>query len=346
MKKIIIALLVLALPVLTFAAQRTVPWNINTTTNSVWPYGNPDSTVKVGIGTISPSSDLEIARETPMLTLTDISSASYSTFSVSNTTLSILFGLNGAESPAGIVSTGSTITFSPTGVGGLTYALTSLTFSSGLGGGDATDWTLFGDNAVGTFGQVNLNGGDLTMSPGTVLGSGTSNFVIKAAGGNASSSTQYSPATVATFTHNRMNFGTTTTATTTAYATLMAQGTTTSPQMSLLNLASSTGATVFNVNNAGHIQTGGGTPTVSTCGTSPSISGNDTAGTVTVGSGVVTACTITFAKVRTNTPRVVGVVTGGGLSIAGGYSAKSTSAVTFSFAATVGAGTFDYYIVE
>jgi hypothetical protein len=343
MKKYIIALLVLLLPVLAYGAQRTVPWNINTTTNVVWPYGKPDSTVKVGIGTTAPSSDLEIARETPMFKLLDNSSASFATFSVSNTTLSILFGLNGAEIPASITSDGSTIVFSPTGVGGLTFAVDSLSFLTGFAGVNATDYTFKGDPATG---GSNLDGGDLTMSPGSVTGSGKSDFVIKAAGGNAAGSTVYNSATVATFTHNRMNFGTTTTATTTAYATLMAQGTTTSPQMSLLNLASSTGATMFNINNAGHIQTGGGTPTVSTCGTSPSISGNDTAGTITVGAGVVTACTITFAKVRTNIPRVVGVVTGGGLSIAGGYSAKSTSAVTFSFAATVGAGTFDYYIVE
>lgn len=119
-----------------------------------------------------------------------------------------------------------------------------------------------------------------------------------------------------------------------------------SPLLGLLNLASSTNATVFNVNAAGHIVTGGATPTVSSCGTSPSIVGNDTSGTVTVGSGVVTACTITFAATRANTPRVVGVVTGGGLNVAGGYSAKSTTAVTFSFAATIGSGSFDYFIIE
>jgi hypothetical protein len=114
----------------------------------------------------------------------------------------------------------------------------------------------------------------------------------------------------------------------------------------LLNLASSTGSSVFSVNGAGNIVTGGGTPSVSSCGTSPSVSGNDTAGTVTVGSGVVLSCTITFSTARANTPRIVGVVTGGGLNVTGGYSAKSTTAVTFSFAATVGAGTFDYFIVE
>lgn len=135
--------------------------------------------------------------------------------------------------------------------------------------------------------------------------------------------------------------------TTSPWATLSVS--TTSQQSALLPLfaiASTTNATVFKVNGGGHIQTGGATPTVSSCGTDPSISGNDTSGTITVGTGVVTACTMTFAAPRSNTPRVVGVVTGGGLNITGGYSAKSTTAVTFSFAATVAGGTFDYLIVE
>lgn len=134
--------------------------------------------------------------------------------------------------------------------------------------------------------------------------------------------------------------------TTTPYAKLAVQGSSQSATLPLLSVATSTNASVFSVNGGGHIVTGGSTPTVSSCGTGPSVSGNDTAGTVTVGSGVVTACTITFAAPRANTPRVVGVVTGGGVNIAGGYSSKSTTAVTFSFATTIGGGTFDYYIVE
>lgn len=127
---------------------------------------------------------------------------------------------------------------------------------------------------------------------------------------------------------------------------LVVNGTSGNGQIPVFSVASSTNASLFSINGGGHIVTGGGTPAVTACGITPTISGNDTAGTVTVGTGVVTACTITFATVRANTPRVVGVVTGGGLNIAGGYSAKSTTAVTFSFAATVGGGTFDYYIVE
>lgn len=44
-------------------------------------------------------------------------------------------------------------------------------------------------------------------------------------------------------------------------------------------------------------------PSVSSCGTSPSISGSDVAGSVTIGTGgVATSCTITFANVWSNAP--------------------------------------------
>jgi hypothetical protein len=46
---------------------------------------------------------------------------------------------------------------------------------------------------------------------------------------------------------------------------------------------------------AGHITSEGTAPTVSACGTTPSIYGTDTAGKVITGSGVITSCTLTFA---------------------------------------------------
>lgn len=207
MKKYIIALLVLVLPVLGYAAQRTVPWNINTTTNVVWPYGNPDSTVKVGIGTTAPSSDLEIARETPMFKLLDNSSTSFATFSVSNTTLSILFGLNGAEIPASITSDGSTIVFSPTGVGGLTFAIDSLSFLSGFAGINAVDYTFKADPATG---GSNLNGGDFIISSGNSTGTGTSDIHFRVTGGGSSGSTIRPAYTITTINQFGLGVGTTT----------------------------------------------------------------------------------------------------------------------------------------
>lgn len=56
-------------------------------------------------------------------------------------------------------------------------------------------------------------------------------------------------------------------------------------------------------------------PTVSLCGTSPSITGNDRVGRVAFGSGTVTSCTITFGTVFTSAPEgVVTLRSGGGAS--------------------------------
>lgn len=54
---------------------------------------------------------------------------------------------------------------------------------------------------------------------------------------------------------------------------------------------------------SGHVISGGSAPAVSACGTSPSISGNDTTGTVTIGTGgIVTSCTVTFATAYSAAP--------------------------------------------
>lgn len=50
------------------------------------------------------------------------------------------------------------------------------------------------------------------------------------------------------------------------------------------------------------IKTVGSAPTLSSCGTSPSISGTDLAGEVTMGTGSPTGCVITFTNTKTNAP--------------------------------------------
>lgn len=63
-----------------------------------------------------------------------------------------------------------------------------------------------------------------------------------------------------------------------------------------------TGAATFSSTTAhtglatfsGHIAGGGTAPALTACGTSPSISGTDLAGTVTMGTGTPTGCVITF----------------------------------------------------
>jgi hypothetical protein len=53
----------------------------------------------------------------------------------------------------------------------------------------------------------------------------------------------------------------------------------------------------FGVQGNGHITASSSAPTLSSCGTSPSVvRGNDTWGRIVTGGGVITACTVTFAN--------------------------------------------------
>lgn len=60
--------------------------------------------------------------------------------------------------------------------------------------------------------------------------------------------------------------------------------------------------TLFRITNTGHIIASSTSPTLSSCGTTPSMVGDDTHGEVTVGSVAATACTITFANAWTVAP--------------------------------------------
>ncbi len=113
-------------------------------------------------------------------------------------------------------------------------------------------------------------------------------------------------------------------------------------------VASTTGSTnqeVFKIDQWGHhVINAGAAPAVSSCGTNPTISGDDVHGTVTVGSGVVTACTVTFNNAYTATPKWIGIETNSVLS--SGVTSKSTTAFTVGFSATLGSGTFDYHVIQ
>lgn len=86
--------------------------------------------------------------------------------------------------------------------------------------------------------------------------------------------------------------------------------------------------------------TNGTAPTLSTCGTTPSIVGNDVAGTVTMGTAGPTACTLTFANAFTNAPHCV-VVARDALILAH-VTASSTTAVTFTATAACTSCVLDY----
>lgn len=106
---------------------------------------------------------------------------------------------------------------------------------------------------------------------------------------------------------------------------------------------SSTGANLFSVGSSGQITTGTGTPTLSSCGTSPVIAGNGTAGSITTGTGIITSCTINFATARANANYAVFISDGAGLF--GGASSKLAASTTITFSGTVTSTSFDYLII-
>lgn len=75
----------------------------------------------------------------------------------------------------------------------------------------------------------------------------------------------------------------------------------------ILSIASSTGTSVVTVDYKGHIITGGSSPTISSCGTLPSIAGDDDNIQVTGGSGILSSCVINFAATWTKSDRTTRV---------------------------------------
>lgn len=105
-------------------------------------------------------------------------------------------------------------------------------------------------------------------------------------------------------------------------------------------------STVFKVNSDGQITTGSGgqTPTLSACGGgTPTIVGNETTGSVTVGTGLTTSCTLSFQTARANANYTVQISDAAG--VFGGASSKSATAMTITFGATAAGDTFDYTIL-
>lgn len=92
-----------------------------------------------------------------------------------------------------------------------------------------------------------------------------------------------------------------------------------------------------------HIHATGPAPALSSCGTTPSaVTGNDRTGTFTVGTGVVTACTLTFAKAWTSAPNCfLASDTAATLTA----TAVSTTALTLGFSISL-PGARIYYLCE
>lgn len=97
------------------------------------------------------------------------------------------------------------------------------------------------------------------------------------------------------------------------------------------------------ISTSGHLITSGPIPTISVCGTTPngSVVGDDNNGTITVGGGSVTACTLTFASTWGSSPTCQEADSS--VTPTADISAISATAVTFGFSASIGGGTIWYH---
>lgn len=93
-----------------------------------------------------------------------------------------------------------------------------------------------------------------------------------------------------------------------------------------------------------HTASTGTAPALSACGTTPTISGTDTKGAITVGTGVVTACTATFATAYTTMPICVASSNTTGVFVS--TVTISTSTVTFGTNSTLGGGIIYYVCMQ
>ena len=70
----------------------------------------------------------------------------------------------------------------------------------------------------------------------------------------------------------------------------------------VLQVSSQNGTAIIQIDRLGHTIATGADPVITSCGTTPSVSGSDRAGNVTIGTEVTTSCTVTFAEPYASTP--------------------------------------------
>lgn len=113
----------------------------------------------------------------------------------------------------------------------------------------------------------------------------------------------------------------------------------------IFTVASTTNLVLFQVDKKGHIKAGGVTPTMGTCGTTPSVVGNDTRGVITVGSGIsVTSCALNFKETYTTAP--VCVISTSSTGVTAKITSISTTVLMTGFSSTLGGGKVYYQCLE
>lgn len=100
---------------------------------------------------------------------------------------------------------------------------------------------------------------------------------------------------------------------------------------------------LWRIDDKGHVIGGGTSPALTSCGSGPTITGNDHAGTVVGGTGS-TGCTVTFANTYATAPHCTVTAQTGSLTNIFSYSV-SVSAITTT-ETSFGTGKFDYVCID
>lgn len=109
--------------------------------------------------------------------------------------------------------------------------------------------------------------------------------------------------------------------------------------------ATTTLLNLYQILSSGHVNSTGTLPSMGTCGSSPSVIGTDSWGTITVGSGVVTSCAMNFA-IPYETSNIACVESDNSTAVTGDITSITSSTVTFGFSATLGGGKVFYMCGE
>jgi hypothetical protein len=231
-----------------------------------------------------------------------------------------------------------TLEFNPNNTSTYTVAGTSVTTTTGhLAVFGTTPGSLIDGGAVGT--------GSVTSVTGTapiISSNGTTPAISLSATIGQSETFTGSSVTVAginglTVTGATTNPLVTISSTPTGVALVSVSSTPAAAPSDFIYAASSqTGTTTWGVQYDGHMVSSGTTPSMGTCGSSPSVIGTDAAAVITVGSGVVTSCTMNFANPWANPP--VCVESDNSTAVTGDITTTTTSSITFGFSATLGGG--------
>ena len=84
-----------------------------------------------------------------------------------------------------------------------------------------------------------------------------------------------------------------------------------------------------------------GSPSLGACGVSPSVTGTDAAGIITIGTGIVTSCVLNFSTTLSATPSCI-VITDS-LAVTASIAAVTMSALTMGLSASLPGGKLHYH---